>query len=131
MKELVINRCHGGFGLSHEAVMRYAELKGITLYFEEEYSVIHYYTVPVNEYRKIYEEAQSKQSWKDVNELYFSESDIERDDPLLIQVVRELGEKASGRHSKLKIVQIPDDVNYEIDEYDGIEHVSEVHRTWS
>jgi len=31
----------------------------------------------------------------------------------------------------LKIVEIPDGTNYEIDEYDGNEHVAEVHRTWS
>ena len=32
MKEIVINKCYGGFGLSHKAIMRYAELKGFELY---------------------------------------------------------------------------------------------------
>ncbi len=30
--KVVINRCFGGFGLSHEGILKYAEIKGITLY---------------------------------------------------------------------------------------------------
>ena len=30
--KVVINDCYGGFSLSYEAVMRYAELKGFKLY---------------------------------------------------------------------------------------------------
>lgn len=56
--------------------------------------------------------------------------DIERDDPILIEVIEELGEEANGACAELKIVEIPDDVKWEIEEYDGIEWVSEVHRTW-
>ena len=59
---------------------------------------------------------------------YFSEGDIQRNDPALIEVVEELGEKADGPYSELKIVEIPDDMKWEIDEYDGKEWVSEVHR---
>ena len=33
--------------------------------------------------------------------------------------------------SDLKVVEIPDDVEWEIEEYDGNEWVSEVHRCWS
>ena len=58
-------------------------------------------------------------------------SDIKRDDPLLIKVVEEMGEKASGSCAKLKIVEIPADVEWGIHEYDGSEHVEERHRTWS
>lgn len=57
--------------------------------------------------------------------------DIERDDPLLIQVVEELGEAANGRCAALKIVEIPSDVEWQIEEYDGLEHVAEKHRIWS
>jgi hypothetical protein len=53
-----------------------------------------------------------------------------RTNPLLIQVIEELGDKASGRFSKLSIVEIPDDVEFTIEEYDGFEHVAEAHRTW-
>jgi len=44
--------------------------------------------------------------------------------------VEELGEKANGQCADLKIVEIPDDVEYEIEEYDGVEWVAENHRTW-
>lgn len=57
--------------------------------------------------------------------------EIDRADPALIQVVEELGTEAGGDFSRLKIVEIPDDVLWQIEEYDGIEHVAEVHRTWS
>jgi len=59
-----------------------------------------------------------------------SHYDIDRDDPFLIKVVNELGNDANGSHAKLKIVQIPSDVDWQIDEYDGNEWVAEVHRTW-
>jgi len=56
--------------------------------------------------------------------------DINRTDKDLIQIVEKLGEKANGIHSKLKIITIPDLIDYEITEYDGYETVEEVHRTW-
>lgn len=62
---------------------------------------------------------------------WFSAYDIERDDPILIEVIEELGEKAEGDCAKLKIVEIPDDVEWFVEEYDGKEWISEVHRTWS
>jgi hypothetical protein len=54
-----------------------------------------------------------------------------REDLLLIQVIEELKEKANGRWAELKIVKIPDDVEYTIEEYDGLEWIAEKHRTWS
>lgn len=60
--------------------------------------------------------------------------DWKRNDPLLIQVVEELGgghgTGASGACAALAIVEIPDGVEFEIKEYDGNEHVAERHRTW-
>jgi hypothetical protein len=45
-------------------------------------------------------------------------------------LVEENAELYSGRCAELRIVEIPDGVDYEIEEYDGKEWVSEVHRTW-
>lgn len=94
MQRIVINTCHGGFGLSDAAMLRYAEIKKI-----EDVDSIHIY-------------------------------DICRDDPALVQVVEELGEKSQYRYAKLRIVEIPEDVSWNVQEYDGLEHVAEKHRTW-
>jgi hypothetical protein len=61
----------------------------------------------------------------------FWDRDIARDDPVLVQIVKELGEKSHGKFAQLKIVEIPADVDWEISEYDGREWVAEKHRTWS
>ena len=57
--------------------------------------------------------------------------DLARDDAYLVSVVRELGEDANGHYANLKIVEIPADVDWYVDEYDGREWVAEKHRTWS
>ena len=56
--------------------------------------------------------------------------EVSRNDPALIQVIEEIGDKANGQCADLKIVEIPDGVDWEIAEYDGMEHVAEKHRTW-
>lgn len=58
-------------------------------------------------------------------------SEISRDCPQLLAVVKQLGEAADGPYAQLKIVTIPDDVQWEVHEYDGMEWVAEAHRTWS
>ena len=100
--------------MSHEAVMRYAELAMINIIRVEGAirSICHYYKDVVSD------------------DTYFSIDDIERDDPLLVQVVEELGEAADGDHAKLRIADVPDGIHWYIDEYDGSETVSEAHRTW-
>ena len=136
---IVINNKYGGFGLSYEGVMKYGELKGIKLYaFTEkrddkgnldfhkfvQYNgtgekpfIIHYSRKPLK--NETYEE-----------DAYFSDRDIERNDSALIQVVEELQEKANDICASLKIIEIPDDIDWEIEEYDGNEWVSEKHQTW-
>ena len=113
--KIVINNCHGGFGLSHEAMMLYAKKKYINLVFEEPSISLCPYVYYIDEAKE---------------ENHFWYHDIPRDDTELVQVVEELGEWANGRFAKLKIVEIPDDIKWEIEEYDGLEWVSEVHRTW-
>ena len=41
-----------------------------------------------------------------------------------------MGEKANGTFAKLQLVEIPDGVGWQVEEYDGMEWVSEKHRTW-
>lgn len=56
--------------------------------------------------------------------------DTPRDDGTLIAVVEQLGADAGSNVSRLEIVTIPDDVEWQIEEYDGNEWVAEKHRTW-
>lgn len=133
--KIVINNCFGGFGLSDTAFERYLDLKGITWYKgQTEFGASNYYTVPEEEFNKIQEEEDKLPVGKDryarSNAAYLSYYDIERNDPILIQVVEELGDIAFGDYSDLRIVEIPDDVQWKIDEYDGVESIHEVHRVW-
>ena len=139
--KIVINRCFGGYGLSHEAIMRYLDLKGITVYPEQGEGTWKFWTYwlvkpegrfEVKETEDFY--AMSMEERQAHNQKYsdetFEENNIERNDPVLVQVIEELGDAANGEHAELAIVEIPDDVEWEISEYDGSEHVAEKHRVW-
>lgn len=128
--KIVINKCYGGFGLSPKAVMRYAELAGLTLYHDSDGFCDHYYKVPAEEYKKLSKQVARTRDYAAINGLYFSEHSIERSDPKLVQTVEELGEESWGEYAELAVVTIPDGIQWEIDEYDGIETIAEVHRTW-
>lgn len=123
MTKIVYNACYGGFGLSHEAVMRYAKLKGLTLYPKKQFSFYSYYTVPVEEYKKVAEHCDKTKIYTELSDLYFSPCDIQRDDPILVQVVEELGTEACGNYARLEIMEVPSGTRYKIDEYDGNESI--------
>jgi hypothetical protein len=54
-----------------------------------------------------------------------SGKNIDRHDPALVAAV------LAHPGNNLKVVTIPDDVNWRIEKYGGREWVAEVHRTWS
>lgn len=111
--KIVINKCHGGFGLGHEATLLYGKLKGLKIVWEiDKYNLYHYYIGEISE------------------DTYFADWDIQRTDPALIEVVEKLGENAGGRGAELKVVEIPDDVEWILQDYDGVEWIAEKHRTW-
>ena len=133
--KVVINACHGGFGLSEKAVMRYAELKGLTLYPERSPPYTTYWLVPEGEREDqtnfhTWSLEERRASNKRMSEQTLYEREIPRDDPALVQAVEELGVEASGPCAALAVVEIPDGVAWQIEEYDGYEHVAEEHRTW-
>ena len=120
--KVVINSSYGGFSLSHEAIMAYAKRKGTVVYPElssRSRAATLYWTVP------------PEQQTESGNGQTLYDREIPRDDSDLIAVIEELGEAADGRHARLTVVEIPDDVQWQIEEYDGYEHVAEKHRTWS
>ena len=54
-----------------------------------------------------------------------------RSDSKLIEAIEKVGiGAASGSCAEIEIIEIPDDVSWEIDEYDGIETIHECHRIW-
>ena len=68
--------------------------------------------------------------WKDWEEDW-SYYDIERNNQYLVRVVEELGDDANGRFAELKVVDIPDEVEWQLEEYDGKEWIAEKHRIWN
>lgn len=70
-------------------------------------------------------------AYANINREDFSDTYIYRDDPILLQVIEQLGiDECHGKYAQLKVVDIPDDVEWEIEEHDGKEWASEVHRKW-
>jgi len=153
--ELVINRCYGGFSLSPLAVQELAKRKGKKCFFFTYDCDKGYVPTTLEKLlskRTLFfcafsradaptllnrskdwgemttEERQAENALHD--ELDLPSRPPNRSDPDLIAVVRELGEAANGGCAELAIVSVPDGVEWEIDEYDGVEHVAETHRTW-
>ena len=61
----------------------------------------------------------------------FCDYELDRNDPILVQVVEELGSRrASGQFASLEVVEIPDGVEWTISDYDGVETIEEAHRSW-
>lgn len=138
--KVVVNRCYGGFGLSDKAIEMVMKRKGLACfrYKQTKYK----YKDGADEYTRcetfgnsdIFTHYQTEDLGEKVgnlpNETYWYYGRLERDDADLIAVVEELGEEANGRFAELEVVDIPDGVNWEIDDYDGIETIHEVHRSW-
>jgi len=55
---------------------------------------------------------------------YRFEDEKPRHDPELVRAVEEMGDKANGAYSALMIIEWPDKIPYQIDEYDGSESLS-------
>ena len=128
--KIILNKCFGGFDVSTQGYELYAKKKGLELYKykynldfrnceyiklkdEENELFEHYFTKDFGEIAKISDEDYSKYN--------LTLREEHRQDQTLIEVVEELGEKASGIFGELEVVEIPDNSFYKIDEYDRIE----------
>ena len=136
--KIIINKCYGGFGLSIAAQNLYAEKSGFKLWFYKQKEYKHQGGKDLyvrDDGMGSYNHAVKKDLGDSCEKLpaneYWYYGDIGRADPLLVEVVEEIGEeKASGDLAKLRIVEIPDGIEYEIDDYDGMESIHEHHQTW-
>ena len=111
MTKVVINTCYGGFGITDEAMKMYLERKGIPYKMvKSEFSTWNH---------EYFEKADPNQE-QEVPDTF----DLERDDPVLIEVIEELGlERSAGPYAKLEIEDIPKGTLYRIEEYDGREWI--------
>jgi ABC-type transporter Mla MlaB component len=144
IRRIVINNRHGGFSLSQEAVLAYLDMLGIPVWMEysDKFSSLMgptYWLVPPGPDRVDTEpknwhkmSLSQKQSHNaKYSQQVFDVQSIARDDPYLVKVVHKLRETADGKYASLKIVEVPSDVDWIIDEYDGKEWVAEKHRIWN
>lgn len=100
--KVAINRCFGGFGVSKD----------------------------------VYDELELE--WDKYGYLENKDFGIEDDDykayrshPKLIAAIEKIGEKkASNNFANIKIVTIPDGIEWTIEDYDGQESIHERHRSW-
>jgi hypothetical protein len=113
MKKIVINKSYERFFVSHQAFIRLRELGQAEALQEADRGA--YWPIAAG---------PQEPSLNRCGAL------IPRDDKKLVQVVEELRDAANGYAAALKVVEIPDDVQWVIEKHDGVEHVSEVHRTW-
>ena len=98
--KIELNKCYGGFGVSKEACQYMAD-RG---------------------HQGAIEHLQQYQNEDEWIEFY----NVKRDDPLLVEAVQTLGDKASASFARLVIVDF--DVNQLISEYDGNESLAISHR---
>lgn len=111
--KIVINKCFGGFGLSKKAVEFMAEMGSDQARAELLESM----------------EDNSNNCYYGYSEKFNHEYD--RTDPILVEAVEVLKDKANGSFAKLKVIEIPEGVNWEITDFNGIEVVTEKYKMWS
>lgn len=154
--KIVINKCYGGFSLSMEGVEMLAKLQGRECYFfemkgsksiykpsvykpiEKTKNTLFFTAFDIPNPNKLFSNKNFHKMSKEEGEAYnliFSKHYIncrpkDRTDKNLIKVVESLKEKANGSCAQLEIIDIPDGVEWEIQDYDGIERVVEKHRFW-
>tara|TARA_Y100000310_G_scaffold87294_1_gene84108 strand:+ start:1265 stop:1603 length:339 start_codon:yes stop_codon:yes gene_type:complete len=109
-QKIIINASFGRFALSRKAILR-LKSRGFELDSMDSHNL---------DFKDIHPEGHG-----DLFGL-----DIPRDHPGLVKVVEELKDMANGFGAYLKIVEVPDGVEWTVEEEKGREWVAEKHRTW-
>jgi hypothetical protein len=112
MIKVAINKCYGGFSISEKVIEELRRLgahKGM-----------------LEEYCLIDGDEEKEAGFERPGEIGY------RSHPLLIQALENLSEEEDRDNdcAEIKIVEIPDDVEVYIQDYDGNEWIAEKHRTW-
>ena len=149
--KVVVNKCYGGFHLSAEAYFRVLDsmIKDNNWFiytYEPDNRVSKFIEKPIvytkasisdidfgDSYiivSKNYGDSFTDKELKEADKIYMEEYNIPRNNIHLVKVVEEMGQDAYGKYSKLEVIDIPDDIEWEISEYDGWETIEEKHRSW-
>lgn len=150
-RKIVINNCYGSFCASFRVAIELFRNK----YTTNEYYI--YKKTNNNSYKKItttdelensffysnyyivdkdYGEIISIDKFKNITNKECLDSLAhccnERENPILIDMIEKFGSEfcSNTKHSRLQIIEIPYDVNYIVQEDDGLEWIAEKHRTW-
>lgn len=127
--KIAINRCFGGFALSHEAFLKLIERGWTVTVYNDEYE-------PADKHADLIDMSGSEyfRKWDERDSHYCFSKDRNNEEIRthsdIIAVIEELGERANTLVSELKIVEIPDGIKWVITDYDGLETVEEAHRSW-
>lgn len=147
MKKVAVNKCFGGFGLSNWAMYNIAKKKGIEVFpykvsYNDDYTEVKYKKIDdpkdihnfssegFAERVDFFTEDPLEEEWilgmhKDNSYKVFEEfnfyPDYNRDDKEMIKVIEELGSLAERSYADIEILEIEDDEEYIVHEYDGLE----------
>jgi len=140
MMKVAINKCHGGFSLSGLAAKKLAmmgspviEISSFDDWYGDSGPPDYEEWIDIGdgfEALRFVGDKPTDTLRKDGFIYNFPRWSADRSNPDLIGVIEEMGDGASGSLAEIMIVEIPDDVEYTIEEYDGLEWVAEKHRTW-
>lgn len=153
MQKVIINKCFGGYGFDPFTVQKYADKKGIQLYWykkdfhdyhgdlKERMVKIPFETIMKDDSLRIGYAALTRnmgdtyiRDWENENacadEFDIENDDSSRTDPVLIGIIEKYGDaNVHGCHAPT-VVEVPDGVEWMIEEYDGFETLHEKHRVF-
>lgn len=139
--KIAINADYGGFGLSDAAYIRMIQL-GIPCrkYVPQKRDPITGLVLPEplnvglvifdRELTPFNEQEPLDKSMRLYGRYWDTYFQHNRTEYRMILAIEELGPAASSRLASVKVVEIPDGVDFVIEEYDGKEWIAEKHRTW-
>lgn len=132
--KIALNKCHGGFEFSNEAMVRLIERGASCLE-----------TRKLKEYYK----DQPDRAFKDIRDgykvdkfvrgillkdetIYFVDfhNQDSRTDRNVIEIIEELGEDANGEHSEIEIEEIENTADFDIEDNDGVENINIIDGDW-
>jgi len=137
--KIVINTCWGGFGLSvageEEYLRRSGRIEKCTCDVTLPDTILlgsHDFGCAVYETgEKMVAESWTGVEWQADDTAYEDMySQAFRADSILVAMVEEDSSLYGSSHAQLKVVEIPDGVEWQIKDYDGMEHIAEKHRIW-